>query len=113
MKIINKTRQCILADNVKVADSFLSRMVGLLNRESLANREALIITHCQSIHMFFMRFAIDVIFLDKSDRVVGLEKNIKPFCLSRIYFKANNAVEFSSGVIDQSKTELGDQLDIV
>ena len=113
MKIVNKTRQCTLADRVVVADSFLSRMVGLLNRKTLAQSEALIITHCQSIHMFFMRFAIDVIFVDKIDRVVGLEKNIKPFQLSRIYFKSNNAIELPAGVIDKSRTALGDQLDII
>ena len=112
MKIVNRTRQCTLADKVAVADSFSSRMTGLLNRDTLDVGEALIITHCQSIHMFFMRFAIDVIFVDRADRVVGLVKNIKPFRLSGIYFKANNVIELPAGAIDQSKTALGDQLDV-
>ena len=88
------------------------RMVGLLDRRSLPDNEALLIPHCQSIHMFFMRFPIDVIFLDKDLRVVGLVRNIKPFHLSPIFFRASSAIEGAVGMIERSQTQLGDLLEI-
>ena len=85
-------------------------MIGLLGRAKIEQNQALIIGNCNSIHMFFMRFAIDVIFIDKEKKVVGFEKNIKPFQLSKIYWKSTAAIELATGVIDRSKTQIGDQL---
>ncbi|MCK5580871.1 MAG: DUF192 domain-containing protein [Candidatus Omnitrophica bacterium] len=93
-----------------MADTAVSRLVGLLNRKHLPQEEALVITDCRSIHMFFMRFAIDVIFADKNKKVVGLVKNIKPFFMSPYFFRAYYAIEASSGVIELSKTQLGDSI---
>lgn len=87
-------------------------MRGLLNRESLCPDEALIITHCQSIHMFFMKFPIDVIFVDSDDWVVGLVLDIKPFCLSPIFWNASYAIELKVGMIEKSRTSVGDKLEI-
>ncbi len=112
MKISNITKHFLIAQQAAVADTFVSRMTGLLNRASLNPTEALIITRCQSIHMIFMRFAIDAIFVDQADRVVGVVENIKPFQLSPIFFKASYVIEIPAGVIDKSKTEVGDQLRI-
>jgi len=109
-KIYNKTKKTIIVNKVRVADTFYSRLVGLLNKKSLSSEEALLITHCQSIHMFFMKFSIDVIFVNKKNIVVGLVKNIKPFALSRIFFKASYAIEGAVGMIDKGKVEKGDVL---
>ena len=85
-------------------------MKGLLGRGEFPTGEALIITQCQSIHMFFMKFPIDVIFCDDENRVVGLCQEIKPFCLSPIFFKACCAIELPSGMIAASKTQIGDYI---
>lgn len=87
-------------------------MVGLLNRESLNEGEALVITKCNSIHMFFMRFAIDAVFVSKDNIVVGLVQNIKPFQFSRIYFKSSYVVELQSNTIPRAGVSLGDQIEI-
>ena len=108
MQILNKTKETIVAENATVADGFVSRMVGLLNRKSLDDQEALVITRCNSIHMFFMRFAIDAIFVNKDDKVVGVVKDIKPFHLSRIYFGSSYVIELAPGVINSSKTQIND-----
>ncbi|MDP8213453.1 MAG: DUF192 domain-containing protein [Candidatus Zapsychrus exili] len=112
MQIINITNNTTIATDVVVADTFKTRAIGLLNREGINDGEALVITRCQSIHMFFMKFAIDVIFADKNNRVVGLVKTIKPFCLSPLFFKANYAVELSSGTILATNTSIGDQIEL-
>lgn len=111
MHITNLTRKSHLATHVKIADTFLSRMVGLLNRSQINQDEALIITRCNSIHMFFMRFAIDAIFIDRNKRIVGLVKNIKPFALSKIYWNAACVIELAVGAIERNQAQLGDQLD--
>ncbi len=87
-------------------------MQGLLGRDSLPAQEALVITRCNSIHMFFMKFPLDVIFINKQGKVVGLCPRIAPFHLSPIFFSAQDAVELPAGSIDQSQTQLGDFLQI-
>ena len=87
-------------------------MVGLMNRKSISEQEALIITHCQSIHMVFMRFSMDVLFLDKKNYVVGLVEGIRPFQFSPLFFKASYAIELAEGVIAKSQTALGDEIEL-
>jgi len=109
-QIFNKTKNTLVASRAKMAQNFLARMVGLLNRSSLSPQEALIIPHCQSIHMFFMRFPIDVIFVDSENKVVHLLKNIRPFQLSPIIFSSFYAIEMAVGGIETSRTAVGDFL---
>jgi len=110
--INNKTKNVVLAKNVVVADSPLKRMVGLLGRESLDAQEALIIKPCNSIHTFFMRFPIDIIFLSKNNEVVKVIADIPPFRLSPICFKSAFVIELPAGTILSSNTSLGDKIDI-
>ena len=62
--------------------------------------------------MFFMRFAIDAVFVDKKEIVVGLVERIKPFRMSRIFYKANYVIELTEGVIAAKKIAIGDRLEI-
>ena len=111
MTIVNVTRQTQLAQQVIVANTPLERMQGLLNRESFLPQEALVITQCSSIHMFFMKFAIDVVFVDKHNQVVGLCPHIKPFEVSPIFWKSACAIELPAGTIKATGTQVGDQLE--
>ena len=110
MKVLNQTKNTTLVADATLADSFFSRMKGLLGRNSLPENEGLIITHCNSIHMFFMRFAIDVVFIDGDDTVVGIVENIPPFRLSRIFWKAKCAIEVPVGTIEKTQTGVGDKI---
>lgn len=110
VKILNTSKNTVIANNVEVADSFFPRMKGLLGRTALADGEGLVITHCQSIHMFFMRFAIDAIFIDRENYVIGLVENIKPFQLSPLFFRARSVIEVPVGTIDQTATAVGDKV---
>jgi uncharacterized protein len=112
LKVLNQTRNIVLAENAELADSFLSRMKGLLGRDRLDPNQALVITRCQQIHMFFMRFAIDAVFIDSASQVVGLVENIKPSQMSSIFWKANRVIELPSGSIARTKTSLGDHIQI-
>jgi uncharacterized protein len=110
VRIINKTKNIVIAENGRVADTVLSRLVGLLNQRSISPEEALVITECRSIHMFFMRFSIDVIFVDRKNKVVGLVQKIRPFRMSPYFFRAQKAIEIFPGGIKKSQTMVGDEI---
>lgn len=113
MRAFNLTQNVVIVANLEVADTALARMKGLLGRSSLSADSGLLITHCNSIHMLFMKFALDVIFLDRFDQVVGLVQNIPPYAVSPIYWRATKAIEVAAGTITLTRTKLGDKLSLV
>ena len=110
MKIFNQTRNTILANKFSVANSAPKRMKGLLGRNSLDEKEALIIKPCNSVHTLFMRFAIDVVFLNAQDEVVGSEEFLSPWRLSPVYFKSRYVIELPAGTIRKNRLKAGDKL---
>lgn len=110
VSIIDQTTQQKLAERGEIANDFFSRLKGLLGRAGLEVGEALVITQCNSIHMFFMKFPIDVCFLDKKNKVVGIVQDIRPFQLSPIFWRAVSAVELPGGVLAQARVSIGDQI---
>jgi uncharacterized membrane protein (UPF0127 family) len=108
--IYNRTQNNIIAQHAVRADNPWTRMKGLLGRKSLSPQEALIISPCQSVHMLFMKFAIDVVFVDQHQRVVGLCADLKPFAFSPVFWKSACAIELETGTIKETNVCLGDQL---
>lgn len=106
----NLTKRTIVAQDLKVADTFGKRLRGLMGRSELLQGEGLLITPCNSIHTFFMRFPIDVMFIDERRFVVHLIPSLKPNRLSPLVRTARSVVELPAGTITRSRTELGDQL---
>jgi len=111
VQILNKTKQTVLAQTAEVADTALSRLKGLLGRASVEPGYALVITHCRSIHMVFMKFAIDAVFVDRNDIVVGVVEGIKPFRMSPYFFRSSYVIELAPGSVKQSGTAKGDKLE--
>ena len=99
-----------------MADSFLSRGLGLLPRSSLKAGEGLRITKTSSITMFFMRFAIDAVFVakagaDGSRRVLSVHRGVRPWIgLVPLVRGADGVLELPVGAIDASATAPGDSL---
>jgi uncharacterized membrane protein (UPF0127 family) len=91
------------------ADSFLSRLGGLLVRPALRADEALYLAPCASIHTFFMRYAIDVAFVDREGRVLKLVPRIKPFRAASCW-GAHGAVEFAAGEANRHGIQEGSLL---
>ena len=110
MRIRNLTRGTELASSARTARSFWLRLVGLLGRSSLESGEALVLQPCNSIHTAFMRFAIDVLYLDRSGRVVKAVSSLKPFRLSGVLRGGDAVIELPSGVIATTDTAVGDEL---
>ena len=112
MKIINKTKGVVLADAAVLADTLFLRMKGLLDKKYIKKGQALIIKPCDSVHTFFMRFAIDVIFVDRQQKVDLAISSLKPWRLSRLCWRAKFAIELPCGAIRDSHTEKGDEISI-
>ena len=110
--IINISRDVLIAKTITVANNPFSRMKGLLGTASLPVQKALVITPCNSIHMLFMQFPIDVIFINKTNHVVGLVNNIPPFAFSPIFWESSCAIELPAGTIQQTQTAVGDIIQI-
>jgi len=108
MKITNFNNGILLADRAVLATSFTKRLIGLLKHKSLAEGEALILKPSNSIHTFFMRFSIGVLFLDRDNKVIAAYDCIKPFRLSPVYFNALSVVEFPAGIINKTGIKKGD-----
>jgi uncharacterized membrane protein (UPF0127 family) len=107
-KVINQRTGRVIAEQGRIARDYSSRSVGLLNRSSLGDDEALLIYPCNSIHTFFMKFPIDVAFLDKKHKVVKISENILPWRLESCHFIAKSTLEMNVGSISRKDIKVGD-----
>ena len=72
-------REIILGVDAEVAESAFERMRGLIGRDGLERGKGMLITKCNCIHTFFMRFPIDAVFLDRRGKAVKTVRNIRPW----------------------------------
>jgi len=110
VSVFNSTKKTQLAARVRIADSLLGRLVGLLGKQSLDQDSGLLIFPSNSIHTLGMRFPIDVVFLDQDWRVEDLCESVPPFRLIWPRWKARSVLEVPIYSIRNSRTEVGDQL---
>ncbi len=109
---MNKTRGVRLTECGRVADTFVTRLVGLLRDRQLEFGDGLWIVPCNSIHSIGMKFIFDAVFLDKDLRVVHLMREMKPLRISKLVFSAHSVLEVPAGTIAQTATEIGDQFEM-
>ncbi len=110
MKIINQTKNTLLANRIVFAESFLKRSRGLLGIKEFNLGQALILKPCGSIHTLFMHFPIDVLFVDKNNKVIKAISNLQPFRLTPVYFNSALVIEIPVGTIQSSSTVKNDIL---
>ena len=98
----------IMQLQIETADTFFARFRGLMLRKRLPAGHGLLIAPCNSIHMCFMRFAIDAIFIDKGYKVLKVARNVKPWIGLAWCWKAWGVVEVSAG--EARNLQVGDKL---
>jgi uncharacterized protein len=108
--VYNKTKETFLAFRVKVADSVLGRLVGLLGRRSLQPDSGVWIVPANAVHTIGMLFTFDLVLVDKNFKVVGLRELVRPFKVTKPNFKAESVLELPAHTIFRSRTQIGDQL---
>jgi len=107
----DRTQRRLLASKVLKADTALSRMRGLLGRGRLEPGEALWIAPCAMIHTFFMRFSLDVVFLDAELRVLRVIERLRPWRVSPWVPWARSVLELEAGAL-AGRVLRGDHLEM-
>jgi uncharacterized membrane protein (UPF0127 family) len=106
----NTNRDTVLGEAIQVADTAVRRVKGLLGRECLEDGQGLLFKSCSSLHTLFMRFPIDIVFMDKQGKVLKIRKGVKPFKFVAAPLRAYYALELPTNAVAKSETKVGDRL---
>ena len=109
ISVRNQTREQDLGTSILVANSSESRRKGLLRHAELLPGEGLWIVPCEAVHSFWMKFSIDVLYLDRSKKVRKIRHDMKPWRMSA-YLPAHSVLELPAGTAMDTETQPGDQL---
>ena len=108
-EVRNLRTQSIVASCVTVADRGPARNRGLLGRQSLGQGEGLWIVPCEAVHTFGMRFAIDLVFLDRRNIVRKVRSSVPPWRMSGC-LRARSVLELAAGTLENTPVHPGDTL---
>ena len=112
-RVIADSSDFLLFGNIKTADSFSRKLFGLVFSAPLKEGEGLLIDNCSSIHTFWMRYPIDILFLDSGNRVIRFFENLKPFRVTPFVRGAVKTIELKSGSIRAGSLKTGDCLKLI
>lgn len=111
--LTSKSRQTILVPRLDLARSFFSRGVGLLGRASLGPDQALWIEPCSGgVHTWFMRFAIDCVFVDREGRILKIAHDVRPWRFVFPRGKARSVLELPAGAAKRLGLQVGEELHV-
>lgn len=110
LQVANCSRGTVLATRLEVAASAPKRSKGLLGRDGLALGEGLWIIPCESVHTFFMRFPIDLVYLDRNNKIKKVRSAVGPWRISAC-LSAHSVLELPAGTIRTTQTQPGDTLE--
>ena len=109
VKILHQGR--VLIQNCWHAKGLWERTIGLMGKKQLKNDEALLINSCKQVHTHFMRFPIDVVFLNKENEIIKIQE-MKPWKISPLVLQARKTLELTHGFCNQHKLTEGVKLEI-
>jgi len=107
MKLFNNTKKTVIADDVIVPKTLLEQTIGLLKYKSPV---AMLLKTRFGIHTLDMKYPIDVLILDKENKVVALKGNLKPNRIFLWHFKYDTVLELPVETIVRTKTQIGDKI---
>jgi uncharacterized membrane protein (UPF0127 family) len=109
MLLVNARSEATIASDVNLALTRAQRRQGLLGRDSLDLSSALVISPCWSIHTMFMRFAIDVVFVDRDGRALRMVSDLAPWRMAAAR-RAHAVIELPAGSLRTRDIRVGDEL---
>jgi uncharacterized membrane protein (UPF0127 family) len=101
-----------LGSHIQVADTFWTRLKGLLGAPPLRRGEGLLLQNCQAVHMFGMKQSLDVAFVSGEQTVIALYHDLLPGQRSGFHSKARGALELPPGTLMETDTRVGDLLTV-
>ena len=111
LALVNRQTAQTISSSVEVAATRRTRRRGLLGRDGMDPSEALILSPCFAIHTAFMRFAIDVIFVDARGRVLKIVHELGPWRLA-IAPRAHAVIELAAGSLNARELKVGDSVEL-
>ena len=115
LRVRNLTKDTVVADRAIIADTSQKRRTGLLKHAGLPEGEGLWIVPCEGVHMFGMRFSIDVLFLSRKREVVKVSAHMAASGIRRrmsLSLMAHSVLELPAGMAEKTRTAPGDQLEL-
>jgi len=103
VQVVNTTTGETLAERAELAETFITRFLGLQGRKELPEGAGLVLAPTSSIHMFFMRFAIDAVFLDEAQRVTRVGRRLRPWTIGPVAPGAIFCIELPAGRADATQ----------
>lgn len=110
LRVVNSRNQHELGCHIGLADSYLSRLRGMLGRPAPTAGQGLLLSPCRSVHMYGMRFPLDVALLDQQGTVIAAYAPLVPGSRTKWHRQAAYALELPAGTLTVSGTLLGDVL---
>jgi uncharacterized protein len=111
VRATNTTRGAVLGECIRVAETALTGIIGLLGERELLPGDGLLIVPSQGVHTWGMRFPLDVVVLDGDWSVIAIRRNMRPFRITRVFWKAAAVLELPCGILKSTGTLLGDTID--
>ncbi|NOT25182.1 MAG: DUF192 domain-containing protein [Acidobacteria bacterium] len=110
--IRNQRNGRVVASRILPALESKSRRSGLLGYDSLPDGDAMVIAPTNAVHTWFMRFPIDLAFVDREGRVIKTCHTVKPWRIAAA-FRAFAVIELNAGTLARSETMSGDRLELM
>jgi len=108
VRAVNSTRGTVVGESIRIADSPLTGIVGLLGERDLPPGDGLLIIPCQGVHTLGMLFPIDIVVLDDDWKVIEVRRDLRPFRITPVFWRAAAVLELPSRAVDSSRTRVGD-----
>jgi len=112
LKLVVREKNITVSQQLKIAESFFERLIGLMFKEKMDGFDGLLIKQCRSIHTFFMRYPLDIVFMNNEMKIKKIIRNIKPWRMTLIYFTSTQVLELEGGTLHQEIRE-GDKLEVI
>lgn len=110
MRVTIPIKNITIGESIFVAESFMDRMKGLMFSEKILG-DGLLIQSCNSVHTFFMKYSLDLLFLDRHYKIIKIIRNLSPWRATFFYFKASMTLELVGGTLPLRVVE-GDQMEV-
>ena len=102
----------VVSHKMRVARNIFSRMLGLMFSVDLPDCDGFLISPCNSIHTFFMRYSLDVLFLDNDFKIVKAIYGLSPWRMTWVYFKSRHVLEMRAGTMNKG-LKTGEMLEAI
>jgi len=110
MRIENRTRKTMLGSNVRLVTGWWGRFRGYMGHTEPPPGEGILLIPCDAVHTFWMRFDLDILFVDPHGEVLQVVRSMRPWKWTRRVRGARSVLEVPAGIIDGSSTQVGDRL---